>query len=78
MQLPGNSSKSIVSSLVAKGADPMLKDREGKTVIDLAKAQNRDDLVALMTKTADTIATTTTTEPAKATVPPGTEAVQAQ
>jgi hypothetical protein len=48
--LPMNSAKSIVQSLVEKGANAGLADGSGKTAAQLAQARNWNDVAALLQK----------------------------
>lgn len=47
-ELPGNAAKGIITALLLKGANRDLKDKDGKTALDLARDAKRDDLVTLL------------------------------
>ncbi|HVF85083.1 MAG TPA: ankyrin repeat domain-containing protein [Abditibacteriaceae bacterium] len=47
-ELPANAAKSIVQSLVQKGANSALADSDGKTAAQLAQARNWNDVAALL------------------------------
>jgi ankyrin repeat protein len=42
--------RDVVELLLARGANPALKDKNGKTALDLAVANGQDDVVAVLQK----------------------------
>ena len=47
-ELPGNAARTIIKSLLDKGANASLRDKSGKTAADLAKDRGWDDVVTML------------------------------
>jgi ankyrin repeat protein len=43
--------KDVVELLLARGANPAVKDRDGKTALDLAIANGQSDIVSVLMRT---------------------------